>query len=104
ERRHRPGRDATASKCAHGRVMNPRVLIVGAGPTGLNLALSLARRGVPFRIISEANGPGEHSRALAVQARTLEFYGQFGFADEVIAQGSWRDRYIFAKGAITARA
>jgi len=67
--------------------MNSRVLIVGAGPTGLNLALSLARRGVPFRIISEVNGPGEHSRALAVQARTLEFYGQFGFADEVIAQG-----------------
>jgi 2-polyprenyl-6-methoxyphenol hydroxylase-like FAD-dependent oxidoreductase len=67
--------------------MNLPVLIVGAGPTGLNLALSLARRGVRFRIISEANGPGEHSRALAVQARTLEFYGQFGFADEVIAQG-----------------
>jgi 2-polyprenyl-6-methoxyphenol hydroxylase-like FAD-dependent oxidoreductase len=67
--------------------MSLPVLIVGAGPTGLNLALSLARRGVPFRIISEANGPGEHSRALVVQARTLEFYGQFGFADEVIAQG-----------------
>jgi 2-polyprenyl-6-methoxyphenol hydroxylase-like FAD-dependent oxidoreductase len=63
------------------------VLIVGAGPTGLNLALSLARRGVLFRIISDAGGPGEHSRALAVQARTLEFYGQFGFADEVVAQG-----------------
>jgi 2-polyprenyl-6-methoxyphenol hydroxylase-like FAD-dependent oxidoreductase len=68
--------------------MNPPILIVGAGPTGLNLALSLARHGVPIRIISEANGPGEHSRALAVQARTLEFYGQFGFADEVIAQGT----------------
>lgn len=67
--------------------MSPPVLIVGAGPTGLNLALSLARRGERFRIISEANGPGEHSRAMVVQARTLEFYGQFGFADEVIAQG-----------------
>jgi 2-polyprenyl-6-methoxyphenol hydroxylase-like FAD-dependent oxidoreductase len=53
--------------------MNHPVLIEGAGPTGLNLALSLARRGVPFRIISEANGPGEHSRDLAVQARTFEF-------------------------------
>src|SRR5258708_4082484 len=67
--------------------MSPTALIVGAGPTGLNLALSLGRRGVPFRIISEANGPGGHSRAMVVQARTLEFYGQFGFADEVIAQG-----------------
>ena len=57
------------------------VLIVGAGPTGLVLALNLARRGVPFRIVSAANGPGEHSRAMVIQARTLEFYRQFGFAD-----------------------
>jgi 2-polyprenyl-6-methoxyphenol hydroxylase-like FAD-dependent oxidoreductase len=63
------------------------VLIVGAGPTGLNLALSLARRGVAIRIISDAAGPGEHSRAMIVQARTLEFYDQLGFADEVVAQG-----------------
>src|SRR5579863_4196849 len=66
---------------------NARVLIVGAGPTGLNLALSLARRGVPFRIISDSEGPGEHSRAMVVQARTLEFYEQFGFADEIVRQG-----------------
>lgn len=67
--------------------MHPLILIVGAGPTGLNLALSLARRAVPFRIISDAHGPGEHSRAMVVQARTLEFYAQFGFADELISQG-----------------
>ena len=64
-----------------------RVLIVGAGPTGLVLGLSLARQGVPVRLISEAEGPGKHSRAMVVQARTLEFYDQFGFADEVIRQG-----------------
>src|SRR5258708_33989730 len=67
--------------------MSLTALIVGAGPTGLNLALSLARRGVPFRIISEAGGPGEESRAMVVQARTLEFYGQYGFAAEVVEQG-----------------
>ena len=66
---------------------NTSVLIVGAGPTGLTLALSLARRGVPFRLISEAKGPGEHSRAMVVQARTLEFYDQFGFADDLVRQG-----------------
>ncbi|HEX3456408.1 MAG TPA: FAD-dependent monooxygenase [Candidatus Baltobacteraceae bacterium] len=65
---------------------NP-VLIAGAGPTGLVLALSLARRGVPLRIVDAAAGPGEHSRAMAVQARTLEFYRQFGFAGEMVAQG-----------------
>jgi 2-polyprenyl-6-methoxyphenol hydroxylase-like FAD-dependent oxidoreductase len=63
------------------------VLIVGAGPTGLNLALSLARRAIPCRLITEGEGPGEHSRAMVVQARTLEFYAQYGFADEMVAQG-----------------
>src|SRR5690348_7298072 len=72
------------------------VLIVGAGPTGLTLALSLARRGVPFRLISEDEGPGEHSRAMAVQARTLEFYDQFGFADEMVLQ-------VFKAGAAHLR-
>ena len=63
------------------------VLIVGAGPSGLNLALALTRRNVQCRIISEAAGPGEESRAMVVQARTLEFYGQHGFAAEVVEQG-----------------
>ncbi|HLJ46004.1 MAG TPA: FAD-dependent monooxygenase [Bryobacteraceae bacterium] len=63
------------------------VLIVGAGPTGLNLALSLARRGVACRLVSEGPGPGEHSRAMVVQARTLEFYDQYGFAGEVVSEG-----------------
>lgn len=64
-----------------------KVLIAGAGPTGLVLALNLARRSVPFRLIHSGAGPGEHSRAMVVQARTLEFYRQFGFADRMIAEG-----------------
>lgn len=64
-----------------------KVLIVGAGPTGLVLALELARRNVPFRIIEARSGPGQASRAIVVHARTLEFYQQLGIADEVVAQG-----------------
>jgi 2-polyprenyl-6-methoxyphenol hydroxylase-like FAD-dependent oxidoreductase len=63
------------------------VLVVGGGPSGLNLSLALARRNIPHRIISDADGPGEQSRAMVVQARTLEFYDQFGFAEEVVRQG-----------------
>jgi 2-polyprenyl-6-methoxyphenol hydroxylase-like FAD-dependent oxidoreductase len=63
------------------------VLIVGAGPTGLVLALWLARLGVSLRIIDKTSEPGTTSRALAVQARTLEFYSQLGFADSVVAHG-----------------
>jgi 2-polyprenyl-6-methoxyphenol hydroxylase-like FAD-dependent oxidoreductase len=63
------------------------VLIVGAGPTGLVLALWLARRGVRVRIVDKTAEPGTTSRALAVQARTLEFYRQLGIADAVVAAG-----------------
>jgi 2-polyprenyl-6-methoxyphenol hydroxylase-like FAD-dependent oxidoreductase len=63
------------------------VLIVGAGPTGLVLALSLARQGVKPRIVDKNPGPGTASRAMAVQARTLELYRQLGLADEVAAGG-----------------
>jgi 2-polyprenyl-6-methoxyphenol hydroxylase-like FAD-dependent oxidoreductase len=73
-------------------VSEPPVLIVGAGPTGLVLALWLARAGVPFRLIDRKAGPGEGSRAMAVQARTLEFYRQLGIANDVIAHGFQLDR------------
>src|SRR5262249_2591063 len=63
------------------------VLIIGAGPTGLILALWLARLGVNIRIIDKAAEPGTTSRALAVHARTLELYRQLGLADVVVAQG-----------------
>jgi 2-polyprenyl-6-methoxyphenol hydroxylase-like FAD-dependent oxidoreductase len=77
----------------------PRVLIVGAGPTGLVLALGLARQRVPFRIVERHAGPGEASRAMAVQARTLEFYRQLGFADEVVHRGLRMDRLRLREGS-----
>src|SRR5579864_8551154 len=66
---------------------DPEVLIVGAGPTGLVLALWLARLGVSIRIVDKTAEPGTTSRALAVQARTLEFYRQMGFAETVVERG-----------------
>jgi 2-polyprenyl-6-methoxyphenol hydroxylase-like FAD-dependent oxidoreductase len=67
--------------------MDTEVLIVGAGPTGLVLALWLARLGIEVRVVDKSSEPGTTSRALAVQARTLELYRQLGFADEVVAAG-----------------
>jgi 2-polyprenyl-6-methoxyphenol hydroxylase-like FAD-dependent oxidoreductase len=63
------------------------VLIVGAGPTGLVLALWLTRLGLRVRVIDKTAEPGATSRALAVQARTLELYGQIGLAHEVAERG-----------------
>ena len=48
------------------------VMVIGAGPTGLVLALWLTKLGVKVRIIDKTAGPGTTSRAVAVQARTLE--------------------------------
>jgi 2-polyprenyl-6-methoxyphenol hydroxylase-like FAD-dependent oxidoreductase len=64
-----------------------QVLIVGAGPTGLALALWLARAGIKVRIIDREPQPSRTSRAIAVQARTLELYGQLGIADAAVARG-----------------
>src|SRR5574341_1246062 len=61
---------------------DPAVLIVGAGPTGLLLACQLALRKVPFRIIDKSADHTTQSRALVVQARSLEIFEQMGIAQE----------------------
>src|SRR3954453_20410289 len=63
------------------------VLIIGAGPTGLVLAIWLTRLGIKVRIIDKVAEPGTTSRALGVHARTLEFYRQVGLADDVVRNG-----------------
>ncbi|CDY75957.1 monooxygenase, FAD-binding [Caballeronia glathei] len=52
------------------------VLIVGAGPTGLAAAMSLARAHIPVRLIDKAHEPSPYSRAIGLQARTLELFEQ----------------------------
>ncbi|WP_030131535.1 FAD-dependent monooxygenase [Pseudomonas sp. QTF5] len=63
------------------------VLIIGAGPTGLVLALWLSKLGIGVRIIDKTSAPGTTSRALAVQARTLELYRQLDLSDTVVQNG-----------------
>lgn len=64
------------------------VTIVGAGPTGLTLAVELCRAGVPFRIVDSAGGAVHESRALAIQARTLEVLGGSAISAELVAAGA----------------
>jgi 2-polyprenyl-6-methoxyphenol hydroxylase-like FAD-dependent oxidoreductase len=80
------------------------VLIIGAGPTGLVLALWLAKLGVKVRVIDKTAEPGTTSRALAVQARTLELYRQFDLTDAVIAKGHHVPAVnLWVKGEAAAR-
>lgn len=64
-----------------------QVLIVGAGPSGLMMAAQLLRHGVVPVIIDSKQGPTNQSKALAVQARSLEIYRQMGVIDRVISGG-----------------
>jgi 2-polyprenyl-6-methoxyphenol hydroxylase-like FAD-dependent oxidoreductase len=68
--------------------MDTDVLIVGAGPTGLMLANQLARRGVRALIIDRHAGPARETRALGVQARTLEIYARLGIIDQALGLGN----------------
>jgi 2-polyprenyl-6-methoxyphenol hydroxylase-like FAD-dependent oxidoreductase len=64
------------------------VLIVGAGPTGLNLACQSARHGVDFVVVEKNEGVTPYSKAIGVHARTLEIYEQLGLAREAVERGT----------------
>jgi 2-polyprenyl-6-methoxyphenol hydroxylase-like FAD-dependent oxidoreductase len=79
-------------------------LIVGAGPTGLMLANQLVRRGVRVLIIDRHAGPLLQTRALGVQARTLEIYAQLGIVEQALALGKrGTGANIWAQGRRMAR-
>ena len=64
------------------------VLVVGAGPTGLTAAMELSRFGIPVRLIEKQTQARTTSRAIGVQARTLELFEQRGFAGEFLSMGN----------------
>jgi 2-polyprenyl-6-methoxyphenol hydroxylase-like FAD-dependent oxidoreductase len=63
------------------------VLVVGAGPTGLTLAAQLLARGIHARVIDKGAGAASQSRALSIQARTLELLDMMGLADAFVDHG-----------------
>ncbi|SHF48928.1 2-polyprenyl-6-methoxyphenol hydroxylase [Kaistia soli DSM 19436] len=68
--------------------MTDRVLIAGAGPVGLTMALELSRYGVPVRVIDKIAGPSDTSRAVAIWPRTLELFDRSGVTTDLIAVGN----------------
>ena len=67
--------------------MKTDVVIVGAGPTGLALACQLIRYGIDFVIFDKKETTTPHSKAIGVQARTLEIYEQMDLAGKLVEQG-----------------
>jgi 2-polyprenyl-6-methoxyphenol hydroxylase-like FAD-dependent oxidoreductase len=80
------------------------ILIVGAGPTGLMLANQLGRRGIRAVIVDRHAGPALETRALGVQARTLEIYSKLGIVDRALELGKrGTGANLWAEGRKTAR-
>ena len=79
------------------------VLIVGAGPTGLTLALDLARRGISFRLVEAATGPFEGSRGKGIQPRTLEILDDLGVIDAILAAGALYPKFRTHLGPFSLR-
>ncbi|HEX2889418.1 FAD-dependent oxidoreductase [Vineibacter terrae] len=68
---------------------SPAVLIVGAGATGLALAIDLARRNVPVRLIDKAAAPFHGSRGKGIQPRSLEVLEDLGVLDRIAGRGGY---------------
>src|SRR6202008_3056387 len=75
-----------------------KVLIVGAGPSGLMMAAQLLRYGIQPIIIDNKQGPTTHSNALAVQARSLEIYRQMGIVEKLVLNGKPAEGLTFNLG------
>jgi 2-polyprenyl-6-methoxyphenol hydroxylase-like FAD-dependent oxidoreductase len=79
------------------------IIIAGAGPTGLTLAVDLARRGVSFRLIESAALPLEGSRGKGIQPRTLEIFEDLGVIDAMLAAGATYPKFRTHFGGLSLR-
>src|ERR671921_344183 len=76
-----------------------RVAIVGAGPTGLALAVTLASAGVDFVVVDRLAEGANTSRAAVVHARTMEVLAELGAAEELVARGLPISRFALRDGS-----
>jgi 3-(3-hydroxy-phenyl)propionate hydroxylase len=72
------------------------VVVVGAGPVGLSLAIDLAQRGQPVVLFDDADRIGDGSRAICFSKRSLEFWDRLGVGQRMVDKGVvWQVGKIF---------
>ena len=97
-RRH-PDQERTEGKAAH----HP-VIIVGAGPVGLSLAIDLAQRGQAVVLLDDADRIGDGSRAICFSKRSLELWDRLGVGERMVEKGIvWKVGKIFLKDEMVYR-
>jgi pentachlorophenol monooxygenase len=81
-------------------VADTEILIAGAGPIGLTVAIELARRGVSVRIVDPLIEPPQYAKAVGVQPRTLEIFERMGLLSRVLdAAVQLRGQLVYVNGA-----
>src|SRR5690349_21048664 len=80
------------------KTINTDVIIIGAGPTGLSLACQCIRFGIDFVVVEKNDTITPFSKAIGVQARTLEVYDQIGLAQPAIQRGTITNRVRLVEG------
>ena len=74
------------------------VVVVGAGPVGLALAIDLAQRGIPVTVLDNDDRLSTGSRAICFAKRTLEIFDRLGCGDRMVAKGvSWNVGKVFLR-------
>jgi 3-(3-hydroxy-phenyl)propionate hydroxylase len=92
--RRSPDQDATAA------ARHP-VVVIGAGPVGLALAVDLAQRGVNVVVLDDSDRIGDGSRAICFAKRTLEIFDRLGMGETALAKGvQWQTGKVFHKDAL----
>jgi 3-(3-hydroxy-phenyl)propionate hydroxylase len=93
-RRHADQDRAGADMAEH------RVVVVGAGPVGLSLAIDLAQRGHAVVLLDDADRIGEGSRAICFSKRSLEYWDRLGVGSRMVDKGVvWSVGKIFHGGS-----
>jgi 3-(3-hydroxy-phenyl)propionate hydroxylase len=77
-------------------VVRHPVIVVGAGPVGLTVAIDLAMRGVPVVLLDDADRIGSGSRGICWAKRTLEIFDRLGVGEPLVEQGvTWKLGKVF---------
>ncbi len=85
-------------------MVNSEVLVVGAGPIGLTMAIELRRRGVACRIIDPLLEPPQYAKAVGIQPRTLEVFEGMGVLRQALDAGiQMHGQIVYVNGVETGR-